>query len=207
VRTPRTCLLLLGIGGVTALLGVLGFRFNLTASLPVGVYRTTVEPVVRGSIVHVCLPPTDAAFARERGYLGPGSCAGDVRPLGKMVLALQGDTVVLRPEGIRVNGVLVPRSATLSRDSRGLPLPHYPWGEYRLAAGQLWLFSPYRRNAYDSRYFGPVEVERVISVLEPMWTWSFQLPGHRAQAQFASWQETAPQDGGPLRPGGHDARY
>jgi conjugative transfer signal peptidase TraF len=179
VKAPRSSFVLLGIGGVAALLGILGFRFNLTGSLPYGVYHTTGEPARRGSIVHVCLPPQVAAFARERGYLGPGSCAGGVRPLGKMVLAVGGDVVVLRPDGIRVNGVAIPHSATLPRDSRGRPLPHAPWGEYRLPAGELWLFSPYRRNAYDSRYFGPVKIERMISVLEPVWTWSLRVRGTR----------------------------
>jgi conjugative transfer signal peptidase TraF len=186
VKAPRSSLVLFGIGGVAALLGILGFRFNLTGSLPYGVYHTTTEPAGRGSIVNVCLRPKAAAFARERGYLGPGSCEGGVRPLGKMVLAVGGDVVVLRPEGIRVNGVSIPHSATLPRDSRGRSLPHASWGEYRLRAGQLWLFSPYRRNAYDSRYFGPVGVERLISVLEPVWTWSFRAPGQGERPRFAA---------------------
>jgi conjugative transfer signal peptidase TraF len=168
MRLSRTHQVLLGIGVVTALLGVLGFRFNLTRSLPVGVYRVTPEPAVRGAIVNVCLPREVAEFARKRGYLGPGLCDGGVRPLGKAVLALEGDVVMLRPDGIRVNGIAVPRSATVSRDSRSRPLPHYPWGEYRLEVGELWLYSPYRPNAYDSRYFGPVKREHVVFVLKPV---------------------------------------
>lgn len=143
MRLSRSHAVLLGLGAVVVLLGLLGFRFNLTRSLPVGVYRSTTEPVTRGSIVHVCLPSEVAEFARARGYLGPGPCTGGVRPLGKMVLALEGDVVTMRPDAIRVNGVMVPRSATVPRDSRGRSLPHHPWGEYRLDSGQLWLFSPY----------------------------------------------------------------
>lgn len=171
MRLSRTHRVLLGAGLAVAGLGVLGFRFNLTSSLPVGVYRVTSAAPARGSIVHVCLPPEVADFARERGYLGPGSCPGGVRPLGKQVLALGGDVVTLRPEAVQVNGVRVPRSATVARDSRGRSLPHYPWGEYQLEPGQLWLFSSYRVNAYDSRYFGPIGADRVVSVLEPVWTW------------------------------------
>lgn len=171
MRLSRTHRVLLGAGLAVAGLGVLGFRFNLTSSLPVGVYRVTSAAPARGSIVHACLPPEVADFARDRGYLGPGSCASGVRPLGKQVLALGGDVVSLGPEAIHVNGTRVSRSSTVSRDSRGRPLPHYPWGEYRLRPGQLWLFSSYRVNAYDSRYFGPIETERVVSVLEPVWTW------------------------------------
>lgn len=186
MRLSRTHRILLGVGAAVALLGVFGFRFNLTQSLPVGVYRVTPEAAVRGSIVHVCLPREVAEFARERGYLGPGSCASGVRPLGKAVLALGGDLVTLRPEGIRVNGETVPHSATVPRDRRGRPLPHFPWGEHRLDSGEIWLFSPYQPNAYDSRYFGPVRMEQVISVLKPVWTWSFRGSDSGERPEFAS---------------------
>lgn len=117
----------------------------------------------------------------ERSSRGSGGTSGRARatavqPLGKAVLALEGDVVMVQPDGIRVNGVAVSRSATVPRDSRGRPLPHHPWGEYRLEAGDLWLFSPYRPSAYDSRYFGPVKLEHVVSILKPVWTWSFRVP-------------------------------
>lgn len=206
MRLSRTHQVLLGLGAVVALLGVLGFRFNLTRSLPVGVYRVTPEAAVRGAIVNVCLPREVAEFARERGYLGPGSCEGGVRPLGKAVLALEGDVVTLQPDGIRVNGAAVPRSATVPRDSRGRPLPHYPWGEYRLGPGQIWLFSPYRPTAYDSRYFGPVRLDAIVSVLEPVWTWSFHLSGAGDRPQLASAPASNTQDTRPL-PGGQGAGH
>lgn len=149
-------------------LGLLGFRFNLSRSLPLGVYRTTPETPARGSIVHVCLPRDVAEFARARGYLGPGSCPGNVRPLGKLVLAVEGDVVTLGRDEIRVNGAPVAKSGTVSMDSRGRRLPHFPWGVRRLRRGELWLFSPYHPSAYDSRYFGPVHRSNVISVLRPL---------------------------------------
>lgn len=206
MRLSRTHRVLLGVGAVIALLGVLGFRFNLTRSLPVGVYRVTTETAGRGAIVNVCLPLEVAKFARERGYLGPGPCEGGVRPLGKAVLALEGDVVTLQSGGIRVNGAVVPRSATVPRDSRGRPLPHYPWGEYRLRAGQIWLFSPYRPNSYDSRYFGPVRLDDIVSVLKPVWTWSFRLPGTGDRPQLASAPAFSTPDARPLQ-GGQDARH
>lgn len=155
------------------LLGALGFRFNVTPSLPLGVYRATSDPAVPGSVVHVCLPRDVAEFARARGYLGPGSCAGNVRPVGKVVLAAGGDVVTTTRDEIRVNGTPVPRSGTARKDSRGRPLPHHEWGDHRLGPDELWLFSPGATNGYDSRYFGPVRTSNVISVLRPMGrTWS-----------------------------------
>jgi conjugative transfer signal peptidase TraF len=153
---------------VVLLLGLLGFRFNVTPSLPVGVYRVISDPPVPGSVVHACLPRDVAEFARARGYLGPGSCAGNVRPVGKVVLAVGGDVVTTTRNEIQVNGVPVPNSGTASRDSHGRPLPRHEWGEHRLGADELWLFSPGATNGYDSRYFGPVRTSDVISVLRPM---------------------------------------
>ena len=206
MNLSRTHRILLGVGAAIALLGVFGFRFNLTKSLPLGVYRVSPAAVVRGSIVHVCLPRQVAEFARERGYLGPGSCPSGVRPLGKAVLALEGDVVTLRPDGIQVNGETVPRSAIVPRDSRGRPLPHHPWGEHRLGSGEIWLFSPYRPNAYDSRYFGPVKVEQVISVLKPVWTWTVRVSRPGERPVFASAPGSALSGGKSLK-GGKDARH
>lgn len=207
MRLSRTHRVLLSAGGVVAALGVLGFRFNLTPSLPPGIYRISSAPALRGAIVNVCLPQEVAEFARERGYLGPGSCESGVRPLGKLVLATGGDVVMLRPEGIRVNGTPIPRSATLRRDGRGRELPHFPWGEHRLPRGQLWLFSPYRANAYDSRYFGPVPNERVVSVLKPVWTWTALSPRDPDRPRLATRGDGRPGQVAPPGEGGRDAGH
>lgn len=159
------------LAGFVGLGALLGLRLNLTESLPRGVYRTVGEAPRRGSIVVAC-PPLDAAeLARERGYLGPGSCPGGVRGLGKIVLAIGGDVVALRAEGLAVNRTPIANSRTLPRDSRQRALPHYTWGDHILEPRELWLFSPYRPNSYDSRYFGPVDASRVMAVLRPVWTW------------------------------------
>lgn len=207
MKLSRTHRVLLGAGGVVAALGVLGFRFNLTASLPPGIYRISSAPALRGAIVNVCLPPEVAEFAKGRGYLGPGSCDSGVRPLGKLVLAMGGDVVTLRPEAIRVNGERVPRSATLRRDARGRALPHYPWGEHRLRSGQLWLFSPYRANAYDSRYFGPIPSERVVSVLKPVWTWTALSPWDPGRPSLAARYGGHSRPAAPPGGGGRDAGH
>lgn len=168
----RSSHVFIGAGFVLMLPWLFGLRFNLTASLPIGVYRVTDDPPGRGSIVYVCLPIEVAEFARDRGYLGAGRCPGDIRPLGKVVVAVEGDVVMLERDAVRVNGAALPNSATVSEDSHGRKLPHHPWGAHRLRQSDLWLFSPYHRNAYDSRYYGPVSRSQVVSRLQPVWTWS-----------------------------------
>lgn len=172
----RSSHVLVGVVFVSMLPWLFGLRFNLTPSLPIGIYRVTDDPPGRGSIVYVCLPIEVAEFARKRGYLGAGRCPGDVRPLGKVVVAVEGDIVGLERNAVRVNGAALPNSATVSDDSQGRALPHQPWGDRRLSSGELWLFSPYHRNALDSRYYGPVRESQVVSRLEPAWTWSISSP-------------------------------
>lgn len=173
---------LIGVGMAVGLLRPLGVRFNLTGSLPLGIYLMSSEAPSRGSIVHVCLDRDAADFARKRGYLGPGSCDSGVRPLGKIVLAVEGDVVTLDRKRIRVNGQSVTNSETIIEDSRGRALPHHAWGEHRMRPGELWLFSPYHRNAYDSRYFGPINRSQIVSALRPV----LVLPRSAQAAEYTS---------------------
>lgn len=68
---------------------------------------------------------------------------------------------------MRINGEVIANSRTAARDRHGRPVPHHPWGVYRLRSGELWLFSDHQ-SAFDSRYFGPVHAEHVVAVLEPL---------------------------------------
>ncbi|HEV2147432.1 MAG TPA: conjugative transfer signal peptidase TraF [Longimicrobiaceae bacterium] len=165
----RVCVVVVAVLCAAALAGL---RVNVSRSYPIGLYHVVggAASMQRGSVVVVCLPVEWARFARQRGILGPGHCEGGTYGLGKMVLAMEGDVVELRPEGITVNGSAVARSRTLDRDSRGRPLPQYPPGRYVLRQGEVWLFSGYAVGAFDSRYFGPVFVSRVRAVIRPLWT-------------------------------------
>ena len=147
-----------------------GLRFMVTPSLPLGVYRTIDGPPTGGAIVMACLSEPAARLALERGYLWRGGCPGGVVPLGKVVLAVAGDTITLGAEGIAVNRLAVPNSRPRDRDRQGRPLEHYPYGSHVLGPGELWLFSPNHPLSFDSRYFGPVPSTRVISRLVPVWT-------------------------------------
>lgn len=157
---------------MAVVIGLLGrLRMNYTRSLPIGLYWTVREgPIVRGSTVLVCLPERVAVFARERGYLWRGSCPGSAAPVGKLVLAAEGDVVGLTAAGLSVNGRLIPRTEPVQTDSRGRRVAHYPYGVYRVARNEVWLYSPYHRLSFDSRYFGPVPTANVESRMVAIWT-------------------------------------
>lgn len=164
--------------GVLGVLGALAFgvqasglRWQHTESLPRGLYRLDRDaPITRGSIALWCLNKARGRWARERGYLTRGRCPGEVEALGKVVLALAGDTVDWTPDGVRLNGRPVARTAPMLRDRAGRSLAPVPFGRYVLAPGTAWLFSPYSTRSFDSRYFGPLPVSQSHGVVRLVWT-------------------------------------
>jgi conjugative transfer signal peptidase TraF len=163
-------LIILGVALLVAA-SCFGFRFNLTSSLPIGLYRVTHDSptLERGAIVLYCLPPPLADFARKRGYVPRGGkCPGGLTPIGKMVAALPGDTVTVTTEGISVNGALQLHSRALARDLKGRELPHLTSGLYVVQRDCIWLLTTSERS-FDSRYLGPLVGGNVLARIQPVW--------------------------------------
>lgn len=145
-----------------------GVRFNLTASMPVGLYRLTRGRPTRGSTVLVCLPAQVAAFAKGRGYLRSGSCPDGVEPVGKVVAAKLGDSIAVTEAGILVNGVLVAGTRPLLEDARGRSLPQLRRSPRIVTEDSVWLYSPYSARSFDSRYYGPVAAADIMAMVRPI---------------------------------------
>ena len=165
--------------GVVAIIAVIAvvvglskrLRMNYTRSLPIGLYWIVrAGPITRGSTVLVCLPERVALLARERSYLWRGRCPGSAAPVGKLVLAVEGDVVGLTGAGLSMNGRLIQHTEPAQTDSRGRRVAHYPYGVYRVARNEVWLYSPYHQLSFDSRYFGPVPTANVESRMVAIWT-------------------------------------
>ena len=145
--------------------GRLGIRVNLTGSIPVGIYHVVSDPSAlrHGDIVLVCLPDSIAHLAHTRGYVpGGGTCAEMTAPVGKLVMALPGDTVVVAPVGLSVNGRSVARSKPLDHDRNGRLLPRVPLGRIVVTRDSLWLIGQ-SSHSFDSRYIGPVPAANVVA--------------------------------------------
>jgi conjugative transfer signal peptidase TraF len=151
--------------------GLAGYRINLTASMPLGIWKKSTVIQV-GSYIAACIPPdTPAAKAAiERGYIPPGQCPGGLAPLLKRVAALPGDSVYLTDEAVYINGSPLPNSRTQAVDSKKRSIPPFPRGNYRVLPGQCWLFATTHPNSFDSRYFGPVQESSVVNSLLPVAT-------------------------------------
>jgi conjugative transfer signal peptidase TraF len=139
---------------VFQLFGLLGLRMNTSPSLPVGLYVVTTDG--SADLVEFCPAEPYAALSLIRGYRDAGSCRDGGAPLLKPVVAKVGDLVELSARGISVNGLLLPNTAPLSKDTKGRPLTAWPFGRYSLTPGTVWVASSYHSRSFDSRYFGPV---------------------------------------------------
>lgn len=157
---------LIAIAGSAAALGV---RINGTESMPRGFwlslpFRGDLEP---GQYVAVCLP----ASWQVKHYVGPGSCTTGVAPVLKTIGAVPGDVVEMDADGVTINGQRLDNTAPLTADSVGRPLAAWPFGRYVVTPGEVFLFSSYSAKSFDSRYLGPIEVERIIARAVPLYTW------------------------------------
>jgi conjugative transfer signal peptidase TraF len=140
--------------GIFQVFSLSGLRINASPSLPVGLYLVTADH--SANLVEFCPLEPFATLSLRRGYRGPGVCMDGGAPLLKPVIAKAGDFVELSTLGISVNGVLLPNTAPLSKDTKGRVLVAWPSGHYRVAPGTLWVSSSYHARSFDSRYFGPI---------------------------------------------------
>lgn len=147
-----------------------GVRYNHTASAPLGLWlvRPIERPVRRGDMVALCLPGDVAAAAFERGFIGRGPCPdGGHEPVMKRVGAVAGDVVSVSASGVSVNGERV-APAALRSDSAGRELPSQAEGARNVADGTAWLLGDHSPRAWDSRYYGPVPLDRVLGAARPL---------------------------------------
>jgi conjugative transfer signal peptidase TraF len=138
------------------------FVWNASASAPVGLYRVIHQrDVLRGDLVLAIPNHSVAIFAAEREYLPMGV------PLVKRVVAVEGDTVCARGNGIFFNRI---RLATrLSADNKGRTLPSWT-GCRTLGRRDVFLLMAGVSDSFDGRYFGPTDTSNIVGRLEPIWT-------------------------------------
>ena len=128
--------------------------------MPRGLYwLAPTQPIQRGSVVYLPVPPPVRTLVAERHYL-PGNFS-----LLKRVVALAGDHVCTEGHRYVVGDRLI--SPIADRDHVGRPLNSYPFCStvpqgtaFLAAAGDASL---------DSRYFGPVSLNDLMPAV-PLWT-------------------------------------
>ena len=161
---------LLSIIGVAFLLILIGFRFNVTDSIPFGLYRITNLKKLKNSYVIFC-PENRPVFqlAKNRGYIDSGLCPGVYGYLMKKVVATGGDEVSITNDGVLVNQSLIPFSKPLPLDGIKRPMPQEHFFAYQLKEKEILTMTSQSKWSFDGRYYGPIHVGQVKGVITPIW--------------------------------------
>ena len=81
----------------------------------------------------------------------------DNTPYIKRVIGLPGETVTIGPDGVRINGALLPEEYVYI-DGGGAEEPQ----SWNLTADELLVFGDHRSNSSDSRAYGPIPLSAVV---------------------------------------------
>ena len=114
----------------------------------------------------LCLDSHHASLAKKRHYISAGSCPQQSAPLGKYVQALEGDTITIKNAEVYVNNRYIEKSKILKQDRLGNALT----GELQaktLAKGEFLVMNN-KENSFDSRYFGVIKKEQILSKICPL---------------------------------------
>ena len=148
---------------------------NTTTCFPVGFYQRGNTPVSLkdGDMVYLCPPIHNASMrqAIRRRWVshtsgGPWSCLGHLTPFLKKVVALPGQTVLVKSNGEWIDGKKLPNSQMMTTSPGGRQVIHIPYGSYHIEPGTFWDYAP-GNYAYDSRYYGPVPIGNIIGSAKP----------------------------------------
>jgi conjugative transfer signal peptidase TraF len=161
--------LLLFIVGAAVFLLDQHLIFNITSSIPRGVYvNKTKKQVNKGDIVAICLPDSLRQEGLEKGYLGRSIYCQGTTPLIKEVVAIPNDRIIVRQNAMRVNNNVY-AIPIYNQDSVGHALRRFPEGTYR--AQGYWVLGTHNQRSWDSRYFGEINPACILCILRPVLIW------------------------------------
>ncbi|HHX7430305.1 conjugative transfer signal peptidase TraF [Legionella pneumophila] len=148
----------------------LGFRINLTESIPVGLYRITSTDHIKNTYVIFC-PDDRTAFrlAKNRGYIDHGLPCGGYGYLMKKVVAVSGDVISVTPQGVFVNQDRLPYSKPKLKDGMNRALPQWRITHYPLQNDEVMTMTNQSEWSFDGRYYGLVHTRQIKGMITPIW--------------------------------------
>ena len=156
--------LIVGIIGVSLAMAPNVFFWNHTASIPVGLYMRTIEPIGVGSTVSFPAPPMAREYAIVRGG------RGDATPFIKELAAGPGDEVCVF-ETETGKWLIIDNKIVLSihpLDRQGNRLPNFMMDDCRKLNPDEWLPIGMHPDSFDGRYYGPVKYGDISGAYEPL---------------------------------------
>ncbi|MHB8286869.1 MAG: S26 family signal peptidase [Caulobacteraceae bacterium] len=134
--------------------------WNASSSEPKGLYMKVSDPPRVGEIVAFMAPPTAFPYADRRQHFLR------IVPVLKQLAAGEGTHVCTQNGLLKISGAV--KATIKSTDNQGAALPHWD-GCRTLHAGEYFAFSNRVPNSFDSRYFGPIDSNKIIAVYRPLW--------------------------------------
>ncbi|CZH22749.1 conjugative transfer signal peptidase TraF [Legionella pneumophila serogroup 1] len=162
--------LLISLIVVGALFHAMGFRINLTESIPIGLYRITSEAPIKNAYVIFC-PDNRESFrlARDRGYIDHALYCDGYGYLMKKVVAVSGDILSVTNEGVFVNQMLIPHSKPKVQDGMKRTLPQWQVMNYQLQKDEVMTMTSQSEWSFDGRYYGLVHTRQIKGMIIPIW--------------------------------------
>lgn len=163
-------ILLISLIAASLLFHALGFRINLTESIPIGLYRITNAAPIKNANVIFC-PDDRKSFrlARDRGYIDYGPYCDGYGYLMKKVVAVSGDILSVTPEGVFVNQTLIPFSKPKLADGMNRTLPQWQILDYPLKEDEIMTMTSQSEWSFDGRYYGLVHTRQIKGMITPIW--------------------------------------
>ncbi|HAU1321515.1 TPA: conjugative transfer signal peptidase TraF [Legionella pneumophila] len=162
--------LLISLIVVGALFHAMGFRINLTESIPIGLYRITSEASIKNTYVIFC-PDNRESFrlARDRGYIDHSLYCDGYGYLMKKVVAVSGDILSVTNKGVFVNQILTPYSKPKLQDGMKRSLPQWQVMDYQLQNDEVMTMTSQSEWSFDGRYYGLVHTGQIKGMITPIW--------------------------------------
>lgn len=165
-----TAVFLISLIAASFFLVAMGFRVNLTESIPIGLYRITSPHAVKNAYVIFC-PDNRESFKLgiNRGYIDHGLYCGGYGYLMKKVVAVSGDILSVTPDGVFVNQMRIRYSKPKLKDGMRRILPQWQVSNYRLKDNELMTMTNQSEWSFDGRYYGLVHTGQIKGIITPIW--------------------------------------
>ncbi|HAU4231589.1 TPA: conjugative transfer signal peptidase TraF [Legionella pneumophila] len=165
-----TSIFLISLIVLATLFHGMGFRINLTESIPIGLYRITSADPIKNTYVIFC-PDDRESFrlARNRGYIDHGLYCDGYGYLMKKVVAVSGDILSVTKKGVFVNHILIPHSKPKLQDGMKRALPQLQVMNYQLQKDEVMTMTNQSEWSFDGRYYGLVHTGQIKGMITPIW--------------------------------------
>lgn len=145
-------------------------QFNVTGSLPRGVYLKTNRPLVKNALVTFC-PPYDHYFEfaeRNNFWKGLDKPCGKTPRYMKKIVGVPYDNVSVTFDGVFINNVKIKNSEPVKKILSDKIFQDYE-KQFLLKENEYFLMSDYNNHSFDSRYFGVIHADKIKNVVIPLW--------------------------------------